>query len=260
MPTDQQLVSGQVEPAPLDYDVPPGAEILLKAVSAVFTDNSAAGDWLPCVTLISDSGHVVARAVDPAAKVTAGDDAEVSWFPGARRGSVAGSGSSLIAWGVIQSRTDITIPQLPDPGAQVTWDFTGGTFVEDGSGTFSFNPAVPTDLTFDAGAHTGWVVIQARAQSTTDMATVPYEWVDFNIHTTAAANPLGFPEDTFTVAYRRHANTGQLTAGISEYSAIYLGKFAANDGPHLIELSVENFGGNDLDMSHAALWAGIVGA
>jgi hypothetical protein len=57
-------------------------------VNADFDGSGAAGDYLPCVTIVSDAGEVVARAVDQGVKVTAGSDAEVSWFPWLKRRAV----------------------------------------------------------------------------------------------------------------------------------------------------------------------------
>src|SRR5438105_11316462 len=93
MPRDVQIVRSAAESAPKDYTIPKDAEVILRAVKATFTDNGAGTDWLPCVTLISDSGHKIAQALDPNVKVTAGDDAEVSWFPGVKPGRAAGGGT-----------------------------------------------------------------------------------------------------------------------------------------------------------------------
>jgi hypothetical protein len=61
----------------------------LKAVYAEFADAGAASDWLPTVTIISDSGDVIARACEQEVKVAAGGDASVSWFPRIRRRGAA---------------------------------------------------------------------------------------------------------------------------------------------------------------------------
>lgn len=89
MPEQQQISVPQVTAAPSNYTLAPNVELILKAVNADFTHNGAAVDWLPAVVLISDSGHVIARAVDRNVKVTAGDDAEVSWFPGVKNAGAA---------------------------------------------------------------------------------------------------------------------------------------------------------------------------
>ena len=90
MPDQRQIFAGAVTAAPDDYTINADVELTLIAVNANFTDNGAAVDWLPAVVLISDSGHVIARALDQGVTVTAGDNAEVSWFPGVKH---AGGGT-----------------------------------------------------------------------------------------------------------------------------------------------------------------------
>lgn len=95
MPEQQQIFDGAVAAAPKDYTLAANVEFVLKCVNASFTDNGAAGDWLPAVVLVSDSGHVIGRGVDQGVKVTAGSDAEVSWFPGVKHAAAAASGTTL---------------------------------------------------------------------------------------------------------------------------------------------------------------------
>src|SRR5207302_7649171 len=87
--TDTQIPVSAVDPVPADYRVPNSVELRLKAVRAEFADNGAASDWLPTVEFISDSGHIILTASSQAVKVTAGDDADVSWFRGAGLGGAA---------------------------------------------------------------------------------------------------------------------------------------------------------------------------
>src|SRR6266550_3850906 len=82
--TDVQIVRQASETAPNDYVLPPAVSFVLKAVNAFYRDNGAGVDWLPEIEILSDSGNTIARAADQAVKVTAGDDAEVSWFPGVK--------------------------------------------------------------------------------------------------------------------------------------------------------------------------------
>lgn len=79
----------------MEYVLPGSAEFTLKAVNAAMYDNpGASSNWLPCVTILSDSGHVIARAVDTGVMVTAGGDAEVSWFPGVKHAGAGAGGSA----------------------------------------------------------------------------------------------------------------------------------------------------------------------
>jgi hypothetical protein len=118
MPNDAQIVSSADHAAPKDYTVPGNAELILKAVQASFTDNGAASDWLPCVTLISDSGHIIARACDQNVKVTAGDDADVSWFPNVSRSAGAGGGGTTA---IVAYTLSITWPNSGPPINNGAW-------------------------------------------------------------------------------------------------------------------------------------------
>lgn len=86
---DAQIFSGSKESVPKSYEVPSSAAFVLKAVNADFDGAGAGGSYTPCVTILSDSGHVIARAVDNTIVVASGSDAEVSWFPLRRRRRVA---------------------------------------------------------------------------------------------------------------------------------------------------------------------------
>ena len=58
--------------------------IRLLSARASFTDNGAAGDWLPALQVLDNNGNVLVTAADQGVKVTAGSDADVSWFPGVK--------------------------------------------------------------------------------------------------------------------------------------------------------------------------------
>jgi hypothetical protein len=89
--------STAVTAAPKDYAIPPSQEIILLSVTAEFIDNGAAGDWLPAVVILDNNGNALCRAVDQGVKVTAGGDAEVSWFPGVKH-AAASAASTAIDW------------------------------------------------------------------------------------------------------------------------------------------------------------------
>ena len=81
--------STAVAAAPKDYSVAANQQIRLLSVTANFTDNGATGSWLPAVIIEDNNGNALVRAVDQGVKVTAGNDAEVSWFPGVKPSSVS---------------------------------------------------------------------------------------------------------------------------------------------------------------------------
>jgi len=72
--------------APLSYLVPGASVIRIKQIHVKYVDDGAGGDWLPAVRITSDSSHRMGTAADQAVKVTAGDDADVSFFPGVKHG------------------------------------------------------------------------------------------------------------------------------------------------------------------------------
>lgn len=98
MPRDTQVFLGATKDAPKDYTIDKNVELILHSVHAQFRDNGAGGDWLPCVDLISDSGHTIARCCDPGVVVTAGDDAEVTWFPDVKPAAAAAPTNSVLAY------------------------------------------------------------------------------------------------------------------------------------------------------------------
>ena len=91
MADDVQIADTSSGDAPHDYTVPSSADFILKAAYGVFDGTLASGNFLPTLEIVSDSGHTVARSVGQ--QVTAGDSAEVSWFPFAPPASSGGGGS-----------------------------------------------------------------------------------------------------------------------------------------------------------------------
>ena len=86
---DVQISSPAIVSGQSDYLIAPGVELILKAVNADFDGSGAAGSFLPSVVLTSDSGHVIARALDPSSPVAAGG----SPIRGSARGSPG------VSWG-----------------------------------------------------------------------------------------------------------------------------------------------------------------
>src|SRR6266850_7264897 len=88
---DSALIASGSGSTPLSYLVPGATAIRIKQIHVQYVDNGAAGDWLPAVQIVSDSKHVMGTAADQGVKVTAGSDADVSFFPrGRRRVTVTG--------------------------------------------------------------------------------------------------------------------------------------------------------------------------
>lgn len=148
MPNDTQIFSGAVRAGNSDYELPGDSEIRVKAVQATFNDNGAGADWCPAVVMISDSGHTIARALLPDVKVTAGDDAEVSWFPGVKPGGAGVTAAFLGQSGLWQSRhANQSIPS----GAVTKLTFTSFTSAPAYTpGLFGNPAAVQNPITFGA--------------------------------------------------------------------------------------------------------------
>ena len=81
---DQIFADGPIA-TPASYEVPGSAAIVPIAVQALLNGAGASGDYVPTLIFRSQAGHVIAR-VPTSTTVTAGDDAEVSWFPGVKSG------------------------------------------------------------------------------------------------------------------------------------------------------------------------------
>ena len=99
---DVQIFRPALEAAPKRYTVPGGVELRLKAVYAEIDGSGAGSAYLPCVTVISDAGDVLWRAVDPSVSVAAGGSADVSWFPRVGRGGGGSSAGDLFPFLILQ--------------------------------------------------------------------------------------------------------------------------------------------------------------
>lgn len=138
---DKQVLNPSVAAGASDYLIPGAVSLQLKAVSAEFTDNGAAGDWLPAVVAISDSGHVLWRACEQGVKVTAGSDAEVSWFPRIRAAAAAATASGA-AWFFASRVTSFTVA-TNNPQRRIPWTH----FVTSDATVFSVTSGLGTNDT-----------------------------------------------------------------------------------------------------------------
>jgi hypothetical protein len=67
--------------APLDYAIPGAQELLPKAVAANLDGTGAAGDFFPCLQILSPGGVVMFDAISTTV-VAAGESVDATWFPG----------------------------------------------------------------------------------------------------------------------------------------------------------------------------------
>jgi hypothetical protein len=79
---------------PYAYTVSGTGTVTPRACQADFDGSGAGGDFIPACIFKSQSGHVISRAILQST-ITAGDDAEVSWFPGVSPASTGTAGSVI---------------------------------------------------------------------------------------------------------------------------------------------------------------------
>lgn len=193
MADDVQIADTSSGDAPHDYTVPSSADFILKAAYGVFDGTLASGNFLPAIEIVSDSGHTVARSVGQ--QVTAGDSAEVSWFPFAPPASSGGGGGiteiestdgSITVTNPTGPTVDLTgagggggitaqVEQVATSFVAIannatgflTWSHSSGAALLDytnsvqpvavSAGTFAFTGTVVSSSTVNAG---GWVLAQ----------------------------------------------------------------------------------------------------
>jgi len=151
---DVQILRAASGAVPSSYTLPDAAELRLKAVYAELDGSGAAGTFLPCVTLLSDSGDVIGRAVDQAVSVAAGGSADVTWFPRVRRqaGVTAfGSQCTLLGSGNGTDTLTITLTKAVPARGILTVVFAQATIGD------SLDTASAPDNAFDSNAVAGWV-------------------------------------------------------------------------------------------------------
>jgi hypothetical protein len=132
------------EPGPVDtpfvYTVSGTGEIVPRACQAVYDGSGAGGDYVPAVIFRSQAGHVIARAILQST-VTAGDDAEVSWFPGVKAAAAAAPAAGLPIYGLLAlsvenfGDTGVVIPNNTVTDVQFPHQDASG------SGAFAFGPS-----------------------------------------------------------------------------------------------------------------------
>lgn len=149
MADKQILVTGSSD-APEGYTVPNTVELIPKAVSAVFDGTGASGNFVPIVEIVSDGGVVVAQS--PASQVSAGGQAEVSWFP--RVGGSASSGINTLPYAVLRKNGSQTI------GAGATVDLIWDDFRTTNDSVFSWLSAFPETLhVHETGLYQWWLSV-----------------------------------------------------------------------------------------------------
>lgn len=109
-------------PAPYTYQLPGSLVVQPYTSTAIYDGTSAAGNFVPCLSIYSQTGGLLAR-VFPAATVTAGDTATVTYLPpfGSAATSSGGGGSGIQfdtdnEGGWLEVTTNTNIPSGPNAG------------------------------------------------------------------------------------------------------------------------------------------------
>ncbi len=170
---DTALLAAGGADAPLSYLVPGATAIRIKQIHVSYVDNGAGGDWLPAVRIISDSKHRMGTAADQAVKVTAGNDADVSFFPGVKHAAAAaatvGSWLHVVAGtstpsGTISLQNGTAMPiadfNTNDAArfvqtAATTWTMTNGVYLMVGQLRNTSGATVVANGDFTVGINSG---------------------------------------------------------------------------------------------------------
>jgi len=193
---DVQILGSGAKAAPLDYTLPLGSELLLKAVRADFDGSAAATAFLPALEIISDAGHSVGLYPTDVA-VAAGGSASVSFAPFLRN-APSSSGGLTSQFGLYVSND-----QTMAAGATATmeWVYSAGAHVLDLTDAFNPTP-VAAGVFFVSCICTsgtlGWTAGRVlRAQIDAVNATFPINGVH-NEEPNGLGNILSFSVETLS--------------------------------------------------------------
>lgn len=130
-------------PAPLDYLVPVGTEIIPISVSASFDGSNAAGAFIPVLEVIAPTGVVTAYCARRV-PIAAGASVLVSWFPGVAEADNQSSSSPAAGLSSITSPNGtLTVNNPTGPNVNIDMPVTGvaaGTY-----GDASHSAAITVD-------------------------------------------------------------------------------------------------------------------
>jgi hypothetical protein len=99
---------------PYVYTVTGHGSVTPRACAAVYDGSGAGGDYVPAVIFRSQTGNVIARATLDST-IVAGDDAEVSWFPGVKHAPSVTPGGTQCAYAILS----LSVANFTDTGFTV---------------------------------------------------------------------------------------------------------------------------------------------
>ncbi len=175
---DVQILGTGEKAAPLDYVLPSGSELILKAVRADFDGSGAGSAFLPALEIISDAGHSVGVYPTDVA-VAAGGSASVSFAPFLRN-APSSSGGLTTQFGLYVSN-DQNIAAFAT--TTMEWVYSAGDHVLDL--TDPFNPKPVADGVFFVSClctsgTLGWTAGHSlKAEIDLVNSTFPIDGVDY---------------------------------------------------------------------------------
>lgn len=142
--SDVSIVNTTVTSTPKDYKVPGSQELLVKAVRASIDGSAAGSSFLPALQLLDPAGNVMWTAVDTGTTVAAGGSADVSWFPGVKKGATSSTSTGGLPWCLgVNDNTSLpsgnTFTKFTMHGAFFFGDTSDNTvmdFADDGTGNY----------------------------------------------------------------------------------------------------------------------------
>lgn len=181
---DRQFDPLGTVPSPADWTLPPSLQVLLKNIYASFDGTGAAAAFLPCVEIISDSGHTVGT-YPTSTQVAAGASADTTWFPHVSGG---GGGSAGLAWALYTGEDPSIVPAPPSVGHIILGDpNNAGAFVTSDASVFglALNESAVQSVQIKAP---GVYLLHAMVQGT--FTTLPGSG---NVLVTYFEDPRNFP-------------------------------------------------------------------
>lgn len=232
---DAQITVPAVSAAPAEYSVSGAADFILKAVNANMDGSGAAATWLPCVEIVSDSGHVVARAVDQAVSVAAGGSAEVSWFPRVRRRATTTpattAGCQLLGSANGTDTLTVTLTSAVPAAGILQVVFSAVTVGVPGDGASAPNAAS------DSAAVAGWITNASSGQAqiglsrqTVDPGAPSFTMIVGSVLRPCTAADLGVG-GTITVGFHTSSPANFKTAGLAVWTHGFIDAIRQQDPP-----------------------------
>jgi hypothetical protein len=241
---DSAILAAGGADAPLSYVVPGSAVITIKQIHVKYVDNGAGGDWLPAVRIVNDAGHTMGTAADQGVKVTAGSDADTSFFPGVKHAAAAAAGSALaLATGDVAYTNPAQLQTVPagasrrigmntattSNAAVMSWDtvanpndrlllHAGGVYLAYSKLTFG-GSATPNPGIIEV--QTDPVIQGNRTAANTPQGNTGGLGALFKMDTCIIDVPIGFSDSVYLLGVNDDVNP--LTVGFALLRVVYLG-------------------------------------